>query len=283
MDESEKEIEKKLKKIWKEKPEQQLEEKALSSWENFSADTFNKKNKTIKPWHYAAAAVLLIFICLSSFLVFNTPINSQSTIADNFNIIENPSSQIKRLYLPDSSLVELEPHSKLKFTHDFRKNRKVHLTGEAYFKVQKNENYPFQVFCKKTTTTVLGTEFTVKEDTNHTISIKLYEGKVQMNVKDSLHNWILSPGEKFIYNKNKLAVEVFKNFKDFNNQPLSSVINYIQENYHYKLTVPKKLLQKKITLRIREKEELSNITNILAEIYNLKPHIDEDLREIVLN
>ncbi|WP_121667227.1 FecR family protein [Mesonia aquimarina] len=282
MDENEQEIEKKLTKIWEEEPDQQLEHQAQTSWENFSANTFNQKKKTLKHWHYAAAAIVLIFLSLGSFWVFNTSINPNNTITDNFNIIENPSSQLKRIYLPDSSIVELEPRSKLKFANDFENNRKVHLNGEAYFKVAKNKQYPFQVFCKNTTTTVLGTEFTVKADTNNTVSVKLYEGKVQMNVKDSIHNWLLSPGEEFIYNKSTLAVEVFDHFKDFNNEPLSSVISYLQENYHYTLSVPKRFMQKRITIRIRKKEELSNIISILAEIYNLNPHINEDLKEIVL-
>ena len=94
---------------------------------------------------------------------------------------------------------------------------KIELNGEGFFKVKKDKEHPFQVVCNETTTTVLGTSFTVREDLKDGVSVKLYEGSVQMSVKDSTQNWLLAPGEKFIYSKQTVSIEAFNRFVDFDN------------------------------------------------------------------
>ncbi|MDD7886769.1 FecR family protein [Flavivirga sp. 57AJ16] len=274
-----KEIEKKLQDVWEETSEVQPEDKFEKSWQDFSSKTFNRKKKPIKPWHYAAAAVLVIFLSISGLWMYNNS-TFEPSIASKINIIKNPGNQDKTVYLPDGSLVELEPHAQLEFSDNFRKNRKIRVKGEAFFRVKKDKDHPFQVSCKTTTTTVLGTEFNVKEEISNTVNVQLYEGSIQMSVKDSTNNWILSPGEKFVYNTNHLTITSFKRFKDFNKKPLKEVIKYIQTNYNYKITFPQELLQKQVTIRIRKKEKLSNITQILSEIYNLNSYRDENIKEI---
>ncbi|RXG32445.1 FecR family protein [Leeuwenhoekiella marinoflava] len=274
-----KEIEKKLQDAWEETSKIQPKDKVEKSWQDFSSRTFNRKKKPIKPWHYAAAAVLVTFLSIGGLRMYNNS-SFESSIASNINIIENPGNQNKTVYLPDGSLVELEPNSQLEFSDNFKKNRKVRVKGEAFFRVEKDKDHPFQVSCKTTTTTVLGTEFTVKEEISNSVSVQLYEGSIQLNVKDSINNWILSPGEKFVYNTNQLTITAFERFKDFNKKPLKEVINYIQTNYNYKITFPQELLQKQVTIRIRKKETLSNITQILSEIYNLNSYRDENIKEI---
>ncbi|WP_419211489.1 FecR family protein [Maribacter sp. X9] len=275
-----KETEKKLREAWEETPEIQSEDKIEKSWQDFSSKTFDRKKKPIKFWNYAAAAVLIIFLSISSLWVYNNS-TFESSIVSNINVIKNPGNRDKTVHLPDGSLVELEPHSQLEFSDNFTKNRKIKIKGEAFFRVEKDKKHPFQVSCKTTTTTVLGTEFTVKEDVNDAVSVQLYEGSIQLNVKDSVNNWILSPGEKFVYNTNQLTITSFERFKDFNKKPLEEVITYIQENYDYKVTFPQELLQKQVTIRIRKKEKLSNITQILSEIYNLNSYRDENIKEII--
>ncbi|WP_375586882.1 FecR family protein [Flagellimonas aurea] len=278
MDDKEKETEKRIREAWEEAPDVQPEGKIEASWEDFAAKTFDRKKRAPKRWHYAAAMVV-IFLSISGLWIFQTSPFGH-TYAGHLNIIENPADQSKTIYLPDSSLVELEPNSTLEFSDDFRENRKIRLKGNAFFRVAKDRSHPFQVSCNTTTTTVLGTEFTIAENIDEAVSIQLYEGSIQLNVKDSTHNWILSPGEKFVYGSKNLTVTTFNRFEDFKDRPLKEVITYLQSSYGYKILFPKELLQKQVTLRVRKKEQLSNITKIFSEIYNLNPHIDEDLKEI---
>ena len=120
------EIEKKLQDAWEETSKIQPKDKVEKSWQDFSSRTFNRKKKPIKPWHYAAAAVLVTFLSIGGLRMYNNS-SFESSIASNINIIENPGNQNKTVYLPDGSLVELEPNSQLEFSDNF--------------KIHKDQNY----------------------------------------------------------------------------------------------------------------------------------------------
>ena len=275
----EKKIEEALKKIWDENPVSHSDNEKMASWEEFQSKTFAAKKPKFKVWRYAAAAAVLIFMLIGTGIYFNrSPL--QDDIYLTSNEIENTSSGIKIVALPDSSRVELSPYSKIVYANNFENNRKIIVEGEAYFKVKKDKKHPFQVFCNETTTTVLGTSFTVKGYNQKEVSVELYEGSVQMNVKDQDKKWILKPGEKFIYGNNTAEVSRFKRFTDFENEKLSAVSDYIMENYGYKMTIPQEYDNQRITVRINKKEDLKTIVQLISEMYNLKFEINEELKQI---
>lgn len=274
----EKDIEKEIRDAWEQEPDKHLQESKEASWNAFSAQAFPAKKQRIRPWVYAAAAVVVISLTIGAVITLNGAKPEASGLS--YNIVENPTSGIKAVCLPDSSIVELEPNSRIEYKSDFQDNRKINLNGKAFFKVRKDSKHPFRVFCGETTTTVLGTSFTIAGDAENTVSVHLYEGSVQMNVRDNTNNWILSPGEEFIYDKKSVRVEAFNRFKDFNNVELSSVIRYVKENYGYQIEMPEEYLKKPITLRLNKREELSNIITIIAQMYNLKPTVNEGIKKV---
>lgn len=275
MDEND--IENEMRNVWEQEPDKQPQESKEASWDTFSAQVFPAKKRSNKQWLYVAA-VLVISLTIGAVLTLNNTGLVESGLT--YNIVKNPTLEMKQVYLPDSSIVELEPNAQIEYKNDFTVNRKVNLRGKAFFKVQKNKKYPFQVFCQETTTTVLGTSFTINGDAQNTVQVYLYEGSVRMNVKNSVNNWILSPGEQFIYNNKAVTVEAFNRFQDFNNVELVSVIKYIKENYGYQVEIPEEYLKKEITLRLNKKEELSNIITIIAQMYNLTPATNEKIKKI---
>lgn len=266
-------------KVWNENPSSHSENEKEASWKQFQTSTFAKKKTKSKPWRYYAAASVLLFVLIGTGIYFNgNSLNESNVVAET--IIENTSSAIKYVTLPDSSKVELSPNSKISYGPNFALNRKIEIDGEAFFKVKKDKQHPFQVFCDETTTTVLGTSFIVKESENEEITVELFEGSVQMTVKGQSQKWILKPGEKFTYGNNNAAVAEFSRFIDFDNQKLSAVSQYIQENYGYKVILPNENLNQKITIRINKKEDLKTIVQLISEMYNLNFEINEDLKQI---
>jgi len=268
-----------FKKLWEESPLSHSQDEKEASWEQFHAKTFSEKKRKFKPWHlYAAASVLLFTLIGTGFYFTENPSAENVVLAEN--IIENTTSTIKYVVLPDSSKVELGPNSKIIYGNDFALNRKIKMDGEAYFKVKKDKKHPFQVFCDETTTTVLGTSFRVKESENEEVTVELFEGSVQMNVKGQDQKWILKPGEKFTYGNQIASVSEFSRFVDFDNENLSVISHYIEENYGYKVVLPKENQNQKITIRINRKEDLKTILQLLSEMYNLNFEINEDLKQI---
>lgn len=274
----EKDIEKKMLEAWNSNPKEQPQAEKEAFWNDFAAATFPKKKRR-KKWLYSGVAALLaIALTTSTYLLFSAEELTKSSLA--YTIIANPSTKIKAVFLPDSSVVELEPNAELRYIEEFRTNRHITLTGKAFFKVKKDKQHPFRVSCQETTTTVLGTSFTIDGNIKNTVEVSLYEGRVQMNVANSESSWILAPGEQFIYKNDSVAVEAFDRFQDFNNTEVSLVLKYIQATYGYAVQMPQEYLSKKITLRLNKKEPLENVVGIMAQMSNLNPTIDDKLKKI---
>jgi len=278
-DMDEKKIEEELRKVWEETPVSHSDSTKEASWEEFQSKAFPLKKKKFKIWRYAAAAAIIIFMLIGTGIYFNRgPLEDDIFLASN--VIENYTSKVKTVVLPDSSRVELNPNSKIIYANNFADNRKVEIEGEAYFKVKKDKKHPFQVFCNETTTTVLGTSFTVNGYPKKEISVALYEGSVQMTVKDQDKKWILVPGEKFIYGNKTASVAEFKRFTDFENEKLSAVSDYIKANYGYKMIIPQEYNNQRITIRINKKEDLKTIVQLISEMYNLNYEVNDELKQI---
>jgi transmembrane sensor len=275
----EKKLEEELKKLWDETPIAHSDTEKENSWEEFQLKTFPSQKQKNKPWRYYAAAAVLIFALIGTGLYFtNDPISNNIEIVEN--TIENTTSIIKIIDLPDSTKVELSPNSKIMYASNFAINRKVEINGEAYFKVKKDKNHPFQVFCNETTTTVLGTAFTVKGYPKKEVAVELYEGSVEMSVKNQDKKWILKPGDKFIYGNETASVTEFNRFTDFDNEKLSVISTYIESNYGYKVIIPKEYYDQRITVRINKKEDLKTIVLLISEMYNLNYEVNEKLKQI---
>lgn len=276
---NDKKIEDELKKIWDETPISHSDSEKEASWEDFQSKAFTAKKPKFKIWRYAAAAAVLIFALIGTGIYFTKGSVEQNIMVAS-TVIENTTSKIKTVFLPDSSKVELSPNSKLRYANNFTTNRKIEIEGEGYFKVQKDKKHPFEVFCKETTTTVLGTSFTVKENTEKGVSVSLYEGSVEMSIKNQDKKWILVPGETFTYGNNTAVVTEFNRFTDFDNEKLTAVSVYIQENYDYKVIIPQEYHNQRITVRINKKEDLKIIVQLISEMYNLNFEINDELKEV---
>lgn len=275
----EKKLEEDLKKIWDQTPISHSDQEKELSWQEFQSKAFSVKKKKSNSWRYYAAAAVLIFVFLGTAIFFTTdPDNKEVKLAEN--VVINTSSILKLVSLPDSSKVELSPNSKIVYANNFAVNRKVEVSGEAYFNVKKDKNHPFKVLCKETTTTVLGTCFTVKGYTENEVTVELYEGSVEMSIKDQLQKWILKPGEKFTYDSKTVSVAEFSRFIDFENEKLSVVSSYIESNYGYNVTIPEEYINQRITVRINKKEDLKTIVQLISEMYNLNFEVNDKVKQI---
>lgn len=147
----------------------------------------------------------------SAQLVYEHP-SAHPALADNrapvFNILSTPKGGIFQVVLPDGTKVWLNSASSLKFPVEFTGNeRRVSLTGEAYFEVAKNKDKPFFVNINDVEVRVLGTHFNIaayQDDDN--ITTTLLEGAVL--VKDNNQSSAIKPGEQAVINNNTNAIRV---------------------------------------------------------------------------
>lgn len=112
------------------------------------------------------------------------------------------------LTLSDSTVVYLNAESRLTYPVAFNgKNRKVELSGEAYFKVKRDETKPFVVHAQQMEVLVLGTTFGVRayQDENE-IQTTLESGKVRVRAGKREVN--LVPNEQARFDKSTSSLDV---------------------------------------------------------------------------
>jgi ferric-dicitrate binding protein FerR (iron transport regulator) len=109
--------------------------------------------------------------------------NRQKPENITYTEIRAPFGARTEIILPDGSAVWLNAGSKIKYMNVFnRDNREIQLNGEAYFKVTKNTDLPFDVKTGDLSIQALGTEFNVKSyDDEDIIETTLVEGKIAIH------------------------------------------------------------------------------------------------------
>ncbi len=119
-----------------------------------------------------------------------------------------PRGQMYTITLSDGTQVWLNTGSSLKYPSQFdSKSRTVELSGEAYFKVARNENSPFIVKTDYITTRVLGTEFNIRAYNEADVSVTLVNGKVEVESPNT-ERLTLKPNECATIKASKLQSEV---------------------------------------------------------------------------
>ena len=113
-----------------------------------------------------------------------------------YNSVSTPRGGQYQLVLPDGTKVWLNAASSIRFPVAFvGKERKVTITGEAYFEVAKDKKKPFIVSSANMDIEVLGTHFNVSAYAEESIvKTTLLEGSVKINNKKS--EVYLVPGQQ---------------------------------------------------------------------------------------
>lgn len=114
-----------------------------------------------------------------------------------FNTLTNPrGSTVRDITLPDGTQIWLNAESSITYPVAFAGNeRKVSMTGEAFFKVSHNPSMPFTLSKGEVNVTVLGTEFNVNAYEDEVdMKVTLVEGSVKVSKASSTK--IIKPGQQ---------------------------------------------------------------------------------------
>jgi transmembrane sensor len=199
------------------------------------------------------------------------------------NQISTPKGGQYQIQLPDGTKVWLNSASSLRYPANFSGlERKVELSGEAYFEVAKNKNMPFKVLTRKQEITVLGTHFNVNgyED-EETIKTTLLEGSVKVKIMGSENSALLKPGEQSVYEKSGLNVvnadldEViaWKNgYFLFQDEDIHAVMRKVARWYDIEVVYQGNLSRKHIGGSVSRSKNLNDVLMILkaTDQFNFK-------------
>lgn len=191
-----------------------------------------------------------------------------------YNTMTTPRGRQFRLLLPDGSLVWLNADSKIKYPAVFAGNeRKVEITGEAYFEVAKNAAMPFRVkINERTEVEVLGTHFNINSyDGEAGINTTLLEGSVRVTAGGE--QAVLQAGEQAQVNSRQLRVVknvdvnrimAWKNgYFQFGGMDLPAVMREISRWYDVEITYKGKVPQKEFAGEIPRSISLQNLLRLI--------------------
>ena len=138
---------------------------------------------------FARIAATVIIVAGIGWLLFEMGAPGRMTVAsaaDEKNI---------ELLLADGSKIYLNRDSKLTYPKEFgRNNRKVSLTGEAFFDIAPDASRPFIIDAGKASVRVLGTSFNVITDNGHNeVEVYVSSGKVVLSSTDGSRSVTLEP------------------------------------------------------------------------------------------
>ena len=193
------------------------------------------------------------------------------------NTVMTAEGERTTVILDDGTKVKLNQNSKLVYPGTFgRKNRKVTLSGEAYFEVLHDDETPFLVDAGIYTVKVLGTKFNVEAYPGDICSYtSLKEGKVQILENNTEDEHILSelkPGTQLVYNArtgqyrmNQVSIEEIGDWmkgqivvKQKNLQELADIL---KQRYGYSFEIRTDSINDIVYNIVLEQESLEEILN----------------------
>ncbi|MRX46592.1 FecR family protein [Pedobacter puniceum] len=197
------------------------------------------------------------------------------------NMISTPRGGQYKLTLSDGTKVWLNASSSIKFPTVFTgTERKVEITGEAYFEVAKNKNMPFKVSSAHQMIEVLGTHFNINtyddESADKTTliegSVKIY--KLNQQGKEENISTILKPGQQAILTSqaknfkvsdaDEEAAVAWKNgYFKFNRDNIQTIMRQVSRWYNVDVEYRGKISEDLFVGKINRSENVSEVLRIL--------------------
>lgn len=245
-----------------------------------------------RSWTVAACFVL---ITLSMFLLVKMKESlARKNAVEMYSQHSTVPGEKKLIVLADGSRVLINGQSRIKYRKAFiGKTREIYLVGQAYFQVSHDRNKPFIIHAGKLRVQVVGTTFDIKnypEDPDATVTVG--SGKVSVNAGGVKNTWLLSPGQQLSYDQRtgkaaKLEVDTTKfiNWKQgelaFSNIVLEEIARQLQRAYGVKIEIETVgLKRRKLTLRVRAKENITQVMEMLATAGGFKYRIKDRIISI---
>ncbi|WP_158859371.1 FecR family protein [Lunatibacter salilacus] len=197
------------------------------------------------------AAILILGLGLAWLLIPSEFFDISQTHLDEIATLTKftqPGEKL-RLTLKDGTKIWMNAATEIQFPERFDTlERRIVLTGEAYFEVAKDSVRPFIVETNGLSTTALGTSFNITTKNEGRIYVSLLSGKVKISSTSDQEDIFLDPGKELRYSTNdrKLQVRAFDidqvmAWKEgnlvFEDATLLSVVKQLEDWYGVKIQI----------------------------------------------
>lgn len=202
----------------------------------------------------------------------NYKIEGNTDVRIAMNLLNVPKGGQFQITLSDGTKVWLNSNSSLKYPSAFSTSeRRVELTGEAYFEVSKNKQKPFIVETSLQKVEVLGTKFNINAyDDESSTQTSLAEGSVRVSCKNN--TTLLKPGQQSTLTDQNIAVRSinldqvldWKNGDfNFSNNNLKEIMRKISRWYNIEVIFEGPISQETYVAQISRKKRLNDVLRAL--------------------
>jgi transmembrane sensor len=224
-------------------------------------------------WFWAAAVIPLFILIYAGFIYFG-----QSKVHTDY-------AESKSIILPDHSEVVLNADSKITYAkRNFNKERSIRLSGEAFLKVQKGND--FTIHTPSGSIDILGTELNILSR-DSLFKVTCVSGKVR--VTSHHQTVIIQPGEnaeligRSLFRKSITDTKKVISWKDgdfyFEDSRLVYIFDEIERQF--KVSVESKGLEERFFTGSFSNKNLNEALNVVCIPMNLKYEIKERNKVII--
>ncbi|OXA77423.1 hypothetical protein B0A65_16255 [Flavobacterium frigidimaris] len=218
-----------------------------------------------------------------------------------YNTLSIPNGKRFNITLSDGTVVYLNAGSSMTYPVQFIKNqnRKIFLTGEAYFDVTHDKKHPFIVNANKLDVQVYGTKFNVSNyQEDDATDVVLVEGSVSMKetglVGKNKNEFFLTPGYKGTFLKQnksisneKVNTSLYTSWMNgnlvFRQETFANIIKKLER--HYNVTIinnNRSLANETFNATIEtNNESIVQVFNYFKKVYQIDYSIVEN--KIIIN
>ncbi|NDV80694.1 FecR family protein [Bacteroides sp. 51] len=251
---------------------------------------WSKRMKSVMK--YAAVIALAIFSTywITDYLSVQEPLLAET------NTLYVPAGQRAQITLQDGTTVWLNAQSTMTYpSHFMGDERRVSISGEAYFNVARNERNPFIVSASDIEMKVLGTEFNVYcYPDAEVIQTSLISGSVKVSKLNQPHSGvILKPNEQITIKGNQMQVNTIKQqdaflwkegIYSFEDERLEQIMKKLELYYDVTIVIKNESLKnRKYTCKFRQRDSIDEILEIICRIHRFKVVRDREKNIITIS
>lgn len=226
-------------------------------------------------------------------VVYKPGLGGRATDNTGYNTMVTPAGGTYSLTLADGTKVTLDAASSIRYPVAFTGNeRRVEITGQAYFEVAHNKAKPFRVTTVGQTVEVLGTHFNIDAYADEaSVKTTLLEGSVKVSKGGRIA--FLTPGQRSVILPNSAAIKVEDAdtetaiaWKDgifkFKRADLQTVMQQFARWYNIEVVYDGKIPQVAITGKVLRNENAGRVLEILDKL-GIKFKLDDKKIRILQN
>jgi transmembrane sensor len=205
----------------------------------------------------------------------------------SINTLSTTNGETYQVILPDHTQVWLNSGSSLSYPASFTGSaeRKVKLTGEAYFEVAKDKKRPFRVATAQQEVEVLGTHFNINSYSDEpVVRTTLLEGSIKIKQYSFDHTVTLKPNQQSILRHGAFKIEIadvaeavaWKNGNFvFNGETIQSIMRKLARWYNIEVDYEGKITEEVFYADISRNKNITEVLKVLQQAEGVHFKIEE--------